>query len=197
MEEEGSDITDDLVDGYSEKHATEVENPKQVKPPRRLEMSTSRTIILSSVPGAFLDSHCSNCFELLFNDRFQCGLCNGGGFYLCASCVDRGVHRPRMGRGRHLSQDVKKGDKAEVTFSKEPGAGLGIQENHMTEEFQKSFQEREGLPGNYTGMTAGSEGQNRKDMLLEALTTLQHSRVRELLSDFEHVQRFDKLHLMI
>ena len=26
--EEGLDITDDLVDGYSEKHATEVETPK-------------------------------------------------------------------------------------------------------------------------------------------------------------------------
>ena len=78
MEEEGSDITDDLVDGCSEKHATEVENPKQVKPLWRLEMSTSRTIILSSVPGDFLNSHCSNCFELLSNDRFQCGLCNGG-----------------------------------------------------------------------------------------------------------------------
>jgi len=101
-------------------------------------------------------------------------------------------------RGRHLSQDAKKGDKAEVTFSEEPGAGLGIQENHMTEEFQKSLQEREGLPRNYTGMTAGySEGQNRKDILLEALTTLQHSRVTELLSDFEYVQRFDKLRLMI
>jgi hypothetical protein len=72
--EEGPDITDDLVDGYSEKHATEVETPKQVKPPRRLEMSTSRTIISSSVPGAFLNSHCSNCFELLSNGRFQCGL---------------------------------------------------------------------------------------------------------------------------
>ena len=68
----------------------------------------------------------------------------------------------------------------------------------MTEEFQKSLQEREGLPENYTGMRAScSEGQNRKDILLEALTTLQHSGVRELLSEFEYVQRFDKLHLMI
>ena len=68
----------------------------------------------------------------------------------------------------------------------------------MTEEFQKSLQERESLPGDYTGMRAGySEGQNRKDLLLEALTTLRHSRVRELLFDFKYVQRFDKLHLTI
>ena len=40
------------------------------------------------------------------------------GFYLCASCVDRGVRRPRMGRGRHLSRGAKKRDKAEVTFLK-------------------------------------------------------------------------------
>ena len=71
---EGLDITDDLIDGYSEKHATEVETPKQVKPPRRLEMSTSRTIISSSVLGAFLNSHRSNCFGLLSNEHFQCGL---------------------------------------------------------------------------------------------------------------------------
>lgn len=67
----------------------------------------------------------------------------------------------------------------------------------MTEEFQKLLQERGGLPGNYTGVSAGySEGQNRKD-ILETLTALRHSRVRELLSDFEYVQRFDKLHLTI
>lgn len=36
----------------------------------------------------------------------------------------------------------------------------------MKEEFQKSLQEREGLPGNYTGMRAGySEGHNRKDIV--------------------------------
>lgn len=82
-----------------------------------------------------------------------------------------------MGRGRHLSRDAKKGDKAEVTFSKGPGARLGIQGNRMKEEFQKSLQEREGLPGNYTGMRAGySEGHNRKDILLEALTTSRHSK---------------------
>lgn len=47
----------------------------------------------------------------------------------------------------------------------------------MKEEFQKSLQEREGLPGNYTGMRAGySEGHNRKDILLEALTTLRYSK---------------------
>ena len=153
--EEGSDITDDLVDGYFEKHATEVETPKQVKPSRRLEMSTSRTIISSSVPGAFLNSHCSNYSEVLSNDRFQCRLCNGGEFYLCASCMDRGVRHPHMKRGHHLSRNTKKRDKTEVTFSKEPGAGLGIQENCMTEEFQKSLQDREGLPGNYTGIRAG------------------------------------------
>ena len=155
-------------------------------------MSTSRTIISSSVPEAFLNSHCSDCSELLSNGHFQCRLCNGGELYLCASCMNRGVHHRHMKRGHHLSRNTKKRDKTEVTFSKEPGAGFGIQENRMTEEFQKSLQECEGLPGNYTDMSAGySEGQNRKDILLEALTALRHSRVRELLSDFEYVQRFD------
>ena len=158
--EEGSDITDNLVDGYSEKHATEVETPKQGKPPRRLEMSTSRTIISSLVPGAFLNSHCSSCSKLLSNVCFQCRLCNGGEFYLCASCMDRSVYHPHMKRGRHLSRNTKKRDKTEIAFSKGPVTGLGIQENRMTEEFQKSLQEREGLPGNYTGMRASySEGQ--------------------------------------
>ena len=65
-----------------------------------------------------------------------------------------------MKRGHYLSRNTKRRDKTEDTFSKEAGARLGIQENRMTEEFQKSLQEREGLPGNYTGMRASySEGQ--------------------------------------
>ena len=116
-------ITDDLVDGYSEKHATGVETPKQVKPPWRLVMSTSRTIILPSVPGAFLNSRYSNRSEMLPSDRFQCRLCYGGGFYLCASCMDPGICHPHLKRGHDLSQNTKRRDKTEVAFSKEPGAG--------------------------------------------------------------------------
>ena len=81
-------------------------------------MSTSRTIISSSVPGAFLNSHCSNCSKLLSNDRFQRRLCNGEEFYLCASCMDRSVYHPHMKRGRHLSRNIKKRDKTEIAFSK-------------------------------------------------------------------------------